>query len=599
MSAEARKIRSLLGRYCTPDRNSDKTEIFLTSTTNSVADAATENFADLLAESFGEGTNVEGSVVRGFVIGIEGDAVIIDVGLKSEGRVPLKELAAPGQQADVSIGDEIEVYVERMEDLNGQAVLSRDKARREEAWGVLEASFEKQERVTGVIFGKVKGGFTVDLSGATAFLPGSQVDIRPVRDLGPLMGTPQPFQILKIDRRRGNIVVSRRAVLEESRAEARSELVSNLQEGQVLQGVVKNITDYGAFVDLGGVDGLLHVTDIAWQRISHPSEALQIGETVEVQVIRFNAETQRISLGMKQLLSDPWENVEGKFPIEAKMEGRVTNITDYGAFVELEAGVEGLVHVSEMSWTKKNVHPGKIVSTSQQVEVMVLDVDLSKRRISLGLKQCTNNPWEDLSTTYPVGTEIDGEIRNITEFGLFVGLNDDIDGLVHLSDISWENAGEEALDGFTKGDTVKAKVLDIDVNKERISLGIKQLTDDPFAGQADAYRKGEVVTCTVSAVTDNGIDVTVGENMTGFIRRTDLSRDRAEQRADRFAVGEKVDAIVTSVDKKTRKLSLSIKARESAEEKKAMAEFGSSDSGASLGDILGAALAKKETSDEK
>jgi len=571
----------------------------LTSTTNSAADAATENFADLLAESFGEGTNVEGSVVRGFVIGIEGDAVIIDVGLKSEGRVPLKELAAPGQQADVSIGDEIEVYVERMEDRNGQAVLSRDKARREEAWGVLEASFEKQERVTGIIFGKVKGGFTVDLSGATAFLPGSQVDIRPVRDLGPLMGTPQPFQILKIDRRRGNIVVSRRAVLEESRAEARSELVSNLQEGQVLQGVVKNITDYGAFVDLGGVDGLLHVTDIAWQRISHPSEALQIGETVEVQVIRFNAETQRISLGMKQLLSDPWENVEGKFPIGAKMDGRVTNITDYGAFVELEAGVEGLVHVSEMSWTKKNVHPGKIVSTSQQVEVMVLDVDLSKRRISLGLKQCTNNPWEDLSATYPVGTEIDGEIRNITEFGLFVGLNEDIDGLVHLSDISWENAGEEALEGFTKGDMVKAKVLDIDVNKERISLGIKQLTDDPFAGQADAYRKGEVVTCTVSAVTDNGIDVTIGENMTGFIRRTDLSRDRAEQRADRFAVGEKVDAIVTSVDKKTRKLSLSIKARESAEEKQAMAEFGSSDSGASLGDILGATLAKKETTDEK
>jgi len=570
----------------------------LTSTTNSAADAATENFADLLAESFGEGTNVEGSVVRGFVIGIEGDAVIIDVGLKSEGRVPLRELAAPGQKADISIGDEIEVYVERMEDRNGQALLSRDKARREEAWGVLETSFEKQERVTGVIFGKVKGGFTVDLSGATAFLPGSQVDIRPVRDLGPLMGTPQPFQILKIDRRRGNIVVSRRAVLEESRAEARSELVSNLQEGQILQGVVKNITDYGAFVDLGGVDGLLHVTDIAWQRISHPSEALQIGETVEVQVIRFNAETQRISLGMKQLLSDPWENVDGKFPVGAKMEGRITNITDYGAFVELEAGVEGLVHVSEMSWTKKNVHPGKIVSTSQQVEVMVLDVDLSKRRISLGLKQCTNNPWEDLSATYAVGTEINGEIRNITEFGLFVGLNEDIDGLVHLSDISWETAGEEALEGFTKGDMVKAKVLDIDVNKERISLGIKQLTDDPFAGQADAYRKGEVVTCTVSAVSENGIDVTIGENMTGFIRRTDLSRDRAEQRADRFAVGEKVDAIVTSVDKKTRKLSLSIKARESAEEKQAMAEFGSSDSGASLGDILGAALAKKESDDK-
>ena len=571
----------------------------MTSTTTKAAAAATENFADLLAESFGEGTNIEGSVVRGFVIGMDSEAVIIDVGLKSEGRVPLKELAAPGQTPQVAIGDEIEVYVERMEDRNGQAVLSRDKARREEAWGVLETSFEKQERVTGIIFGKVKGGFTVDLSGATAFLPGSQVDIRPVRDLGPLMGTPQPFQILKIDRRRGNIVVSRRAVLEESRAEARSELVSNLQEGQVLQGVVKNITDYGAFVELGGVDGLLHVTDIAWQRISHPSEALQIGETVEVQVIRFNAETQRISLGMKQLMSDPWENVEGKFPIGAKMEGRVTNITDYGAFVELEAGVEGLVHVSEMSWTKKNVHPGKIVSTSQQVEVMVLDVDLSKRRISLGLKQCTANPWEDLTETYPLGTEIEGEVRNITEFGLFVGLTEDIDGLVHLSDISWETTGEAALEGFNKGDMIKAKVLDIDISKERISLGIKQLTDDPYAGQADAYRKGEVVTCTVASVSDNGIDVTVGESMTGFIRRTDLSRDRAEQRADRFAVGEKVDAVVTNVDKKTRKLTLSIKARETAEEKQAMADFGSSDSGASLGDILGAALAKRDGDDDK
>jgi small subunit ribosomal protein S1 len=569
----------------------------LTSKTTNAAPAATENFADLLAESFGEGTNIEGSVVRGFVIGIDNEAVIIDVGLKSEGRVPLKELAAPGQVPTVAIGDEIEVYVERMEDRNGQAILSRDKARREEAWGVLETSFERQERVTGIIFGKVKGGFTVDLSGATAFLPGSQVDIRPVRDLGPLMGTPQPFQILKIDRRRGNIVVSRRAVLEESRAEARSELVSNLQEGQVLQGVVKNITDYGAFVDLGGVDGLLHVTDIAWQRITHPSEALQIGETVEVQVIRFNPETQRISLGMKQLMSDPWESVEGKFPIGAKMEGRVTNITDYGAFVELEAGVEGLVHVSEMSWTKKNVHPGKIVSTSQQVEVVVLDVDMSKRRISLGLKQCTVNPWEDLTQTYPIGTEIEGEVRNITEFGLFVGLTEDIDGLVHLSDISWDTTGEAALEAFDKGNVVKAKVLDIDISKERISLGIKQLTEDPYAGQVDSYRKGEVVTCTVASVSENGIDVTVGENMTGFIRRTDLSRDRAEQRSDRFAVGEKVDAVVTNVDKKTRKLTLSIKARETAEEKQAMADFGSSDSGASLGDILGAALAKRDGDD--
>ena len=575
-----------------------KTEIYLTSENTSAADAATENFADLLAESFGENTNIEGSVVRGFVIGMEGDAVIIDVGLKSEGRVPLKELTTPGQEPDVNIGDEIEVYVERMEDKNGQAMLSREKARREEAWGVLEASFEKQERVTGVIFGKVKGGFTVDLSGATAFLPGSQVDIRPVRDLGPLMGTPQPFQILKIDRRRGNIVVSRRAVLEESRAEARSELVSNLQEGQVLQGVVKNITDYGAFVDLGGVDGLLHVTDIAWQRISHPSEALQIGETVEVQVIRFNPETQRISLGMKQLQSDPWESAEGKFPIGSKLEGRVTNITDYGAFVELEAGVEGLVHVSEMSWTKKNVHPGKIVSTSQQVEVMVLDVDLGKRRISLGLKQCSGNPWEEYSAANPAGNEIEGEIRNITEFGLFVGLTEEIDGLVHLSDISWEATGEAALEGFNKGDMVKAKILDVDIDKERISLGIKQLTDDPYAGQMDSHRKGEVVTCTVTQLTDNGIEVSVGESLTGFIRRADLSRDRAEQRADRFAVGEKVDAVITNVDKKSRKLTLSIKARETAEEKQAVEEYGSSDSGASLGDILGAALAKRESDDD-
>ena len=575
-----------------------KTEIYLTSENTSAVDAATENFADLLAESFGENTNIEGSVVRGFVIGMEGDAVIIDVGLKSEGRVPLKELTTPGQEPEVNIGDEIEVYVERMEDKNGQAMLSREKARREEAWGVLEASFEKQERVTGVIFGKVKGGFTVDLSGATAFLPGSQVDIRPVRDLGPLMGTPQPFQILKIDRRRGNIVVSRRAVLEESRAEARSELVSNLQEGQVLQGVVKNITDYGAFVDLGGVDGLLHVTDIAWQRISHPSEALQIGETVEVQVIRFNPETQRISLGMKQLQSDPWESVEGKFPIGSKLEGRVTNITDYGAFVELEAGVEGLVHVSEMSWTKKNVHPGKIVSTSQQVEVMVLDVDLGKRRISLGLKQCSGNPWEEYSAANPAGTEIEGEIRNITEFGLFVGLTEEIDGLVHLSDISWEATGEAALEGFNKGDMVKAKILDVDIDKERISLGIKQLTDDPYAGQMDSHRKGEVVTCTVTQLTDNGIEVSIGESLTGFIRRADLSRDRAEQRADRFAVGEKVDAVITNVDKKSRKLTLSIKARETAEEKQAVEEYGSSDSGASLGDILGAALAKRESDDD-
>ena len=557
-----------------------------------------ENFADLLAESFAENTSIEGSVVRGYVIDVTSDHVIIDVGLKSEGRVPLKEFAAPGQEAEVKTGDMVEVYVERMEDREGQAVLSRDKARREEAWVVLENAFEAQERVTGVIFGRVKGGFTVDLSGATAFLPGSQVDIRPVHDISPLMGTPQPFQILKIDRRRGNIVVSRRAVLEESRAEARSELVSNLQEGQILQGVVKNITDYGAFVDLGGVDGLLHVTDIAWRRINHPSEALTVGQTVEVQVIRFNAETQRISLGMKQLQSDPWEAAAEKFTIGNKLSGRVTNITDYGAFVELDEGVEGLVHVSEMSWTKKNVHPGKLVSTSQQIEVMVLDVDMVKRRISLGLKQCTANPWEDFQTKYKIGDEIEGEIRNITEFGLFVGLTEDIDGLVHLSDISWEQSGEEAMEGFEKGNTVKAKILDVDLEKERISLGIKQLGDDPLAGAVEKVRKGDVVTCTITAVTDQGLEVRVGDALSGFIRRGDLARDRSEQRTERFAVDEKIDAQITQIDNKTRKLTLSVKAREIAEEKQAMADFGSSDSGASLGDILGAALAKKDGDDD-
>ena len=558
------------------------------------ADAAMEDFDALIAESFGDHISIEGSVVKGIIISIEGDSALIDVGLKSEGRVALKEFTSPGQEHGLKAGDEVEVYVERMEDRNGEAMLSREKARREEAWAVLEQGFEKQERVIGTIFGRVKGGFTVDLSGATAFLPGSQVDIRPVRDIGPLLGTPQPFQILKMDRRRGNIVVSRRAVLEESRAEARSELVANLKEGQTLQGVVKNITDYGAFVDLGGVDGLLHVTDIAWRRINHPSEALQIGQTVDVQVIRFNSETQRISLGMKQLEADPWEGVEAKYPVSTKFTGRVTNITDYGAFVELEPGIEGLVHVSEMSWTKKNVHPGKIVSTSQEVEVMVLDVDPTKRRISLGLKQCLSNPWDDFMTQYPVGSEIEGEVKNITEFGLFVGLLGEIDGMVHLSDLDWERPGEEAIQDYKKGDMVRAKVLDIDTDKERISLGVRQLSEDPFESGAATVRKGSIVTCTVTQLSENGIEVTVGDGMPGFIRKTELSRDRSEQRTDRFAVGEKVDAKVTQIDQKSRRLTLSIKAREAEEEKKAMKDYGSSDSGASLGDILGAALRQRE-----
>jgi small subunit ribosomal protein S1 len=558
-----------------------------------------ESFAALLDESMGVTTSgLEGTVVKGRVIAIENDAALIDVGLKSEGRVPLKEFAAGGATPEIHVGDIVEVFLERMEDKNGEAALSREKARREEAWTQLEKSFQANERVTGTIFGRVKGGFTVDLNGAVAFLPGSQVDIRPVRDIAPLLGSPQPFQILKMDRSRGNIVVSRRAVLEESRAEQRSELVASLKEGQILNGVVKNITDYGAFVDLGGVDGLLHVTDIAWRRINHPSEALNIGQSVKVQVIRFNPETQRISLGMKQLEADPWEGVELKYPANAKFKGRVTNITDYGAFVELEPGVEGLVHVSEMSWTKKNVHPGKIVSTSQEVEVMVLDVDPTKRRISLGLKQVMANPWEAFVEEHPVGAQVEGEVRNITEFGLFIGLPGDIDGMVHLSDIDWNKAGEDAVKDYHKGEMVKVKVLDVDVEKERISLGIKQLEADPFEEGMVRLRKGEVVTGTVSGITENGVDVTLADNVPGFIRKSELSRERSEQRPDRFAVGERIDAKITNIDRATRKVTLSIKARETDEEKRAMQEFGSSDSGASLGDILGAAIRRRQSETE-
>jgi small subunit ribosomal protein S1 len=564
------------------------------------APAQRESFAALLNESMGVANSLEGTVVKGRVISIENDAALIDVGLKSEGRVPLKEFAAGGQEPEIHVGDIVEVFLERMEDKNGEASLSREKARREEAWTQLEKSFQANERVTGRIFGRVKGGFTVDLDGAVAFLPGSQVDIRPVRDIGPLLGSDQPFQILKMDRSRGNIVVSRRAVLEESRAEQRSELVASLKEGQILTGVVKNITDYGAFVDLGGVDGLLHVTDIAWRRINHPSEALHIGQSVKVQVIRFNPETQRISLGMKQLEADPWEGVELKYPSGAKFKGRVTNITDYGAFVELEPGVEGLVHVSEMSWTKKNVHPGKIVSTSQEVEVMVLDVDPQKRRISLGLKQVMPNPWDAFIEEHPVGNTVEGEVRNITEFGLFIGLPGDIDGMVHLSDIDWSRSGEEAVHDYRKGQLVKVKVLDVDVEKERISLGIKQLEADPFEAGVASVKKGDVVTATISSIQESGIEVALPDGMPGFIRKSELSRDRSEQRPDRFAVGERVDAKITTVDRATRRVSLSIKAREVDEEKRAMQEFGSAESGASLGDILGAAIRRRQgETDEK
>ncbi|MFA4949922.1 30S ribosomal protein S1 [Brevundimonas sp.] len=559
-----------------------------------------DDFSALLDETLQGRDLGEGQVVHGRVVGIEKDILIIDVGLKTEGRIPAREFGIGEGAVIPKLGDNVEVYLERVENALGEAVISRDKARREEAWTRLEVVFAEGVPVNGAIIGRVKGGFTVDLGGASAFLPGSQVDIRPVRDVGPLMGKEQPFAILKMDRPRGNIVVSRRAILEEARAEQRTELVGQLQEGEVREGVVKNITDYGAFVDLGGIDGLLHVTDMSWKRVSHPSQVLAVGDTVKVQVVKINPDTQRISLGMKQLQTDPWDGVEAKYPVGAKMSGRITNITDYGAFVELEAGVEGLVHVSEMSWTKKNVHPGKIVSTSQEVDVVVLDVDASKRRISLGLKQAQDNPWDAFVAANPIGSTVEGEVKNATEFGLFIGLDNDIDGMVHLSDLDWNVSGEEAIQRYRKGETVKAKVLDVDVEKERVSLGIKQLGGDPV-GEGDVYKKGQQVTVTVTAVETGGLEVKFGEDdapVSSFIRKSDLSRDRNEQRTERFSVGDRVDAMVTGIDKASRRVSVSIKALEMKDEAAAIEQFGSSDSGASLGDILGAALREKAGSKE-
>ena len=563
--------------------------------TAAAAAPSREDFAQMLEESFAAGAPQEGAVVKGIVVGIEKDMAVIDVGAKTEGRVAIREFQGPGRQNEIKIGDTVEVYLERVENALGEAVLSRDKARREESWGKLETAFKNNEKVTGVIFNQVKGGFTVDLDGAVAFLPRSQVDIRPIRDVTPLMNVNQPFQILKMDRRRGNIVVSRRTVLEETRAEQRQELVQNLEEGQVIDGVVKNITDYGAFVDLGGIDGLLHVTDIAWRRVNHPTEVLNIGQSVKVKIIKINHETHRISLGMKQLLDDPWQGIEAKFPVGTRFKGRVTNITDYGAFVELEPGIEGLIHVSEMSWTKKNVHPGKIVSTSQEVEVQILEVDPVKRRISLGLKQTMRNPWEVFVEKYPPGSNVEGEVKNKTEFGLFLGLDGDVDGMVHLSDLDWKRPGEQVIEEFKKGDKVQAQVLDVDVEKERISLGIKQLQGDPMdTAAAGDLKKNAVVTTEVLEVKESGIDVKIVDtDLVAFIKRSELARDRNDQRSDRYQVGQKVDARVTLFDRRASKVQLSIKALEMHEEKEAIAQYGSSDSGATLGDILGTALKRK------
>ena len=558
-----------------------------------------ESFAELFAKQIELDDKIEGKVVKGTVISIDKDMINIDVGYKAEGRINVREFVGKDKSASPKVGDIVEVYLERVENKNGEAILSREKARREESWETLEKASEIKEKVTGTIFGRVKGGFSVDLDGAIAFLPGSQVDVRPTRDSHHLVGSSQLFHILKMDRRRGNIVVSRRSVLEESRAEAKAELVSTMEEGQILEGIIKNITDYGAFVDLGEVDGLLHVTDISWKRISHPSEALSIGQKVKVQVIKFNPETQRISLGMKQLEEDPWEVAQSKYKVKDKFSGRVTNITDYGAFVELESGIEGLVHVSEMSWTKKNMQPGKIVSTSEEVEVIVLEIDSAKRRISLGMKQCKPNPWLDLQENHKIGSEVEGEVKSITEFGLFIGLPGEMDGLIHLSDLAWNSSGEDIISNFKKGDLVKAKLLEIDIEKERVSLGIKQLTKDPMSDNKDLVR-GNIVTSVIKSITEKGLHVEISEGVNGFVKKSELAKERGDQRVDRFAVDEKIDGRIMSIDSNTREVNLSIKALQVAEEKQAMKDYGSVDSGASLGDILGAALEKKANkTDEK
>lgn len=550
-----------------------------------------ESFADLFETSVKE-EKIAGTVIKGTVIAVENGIAIIDVGLKTEGRISLKEFeAGEGEDAGVSVGDKVEVYLERIEGATqGGIAISREKALRQKAWETLELTCKDGDTIEGTIFGRVKGGFTVDIDGVIAFLPGSQVDIRPVKDIGPLMNIKQPFQILKMDAKQGNVIVSRRAILEESRAEERSEVLAKIKEGSEMDGVVKNITDYGAFIDLGSVDGLLHVTDISWSRISHPSEVLTLGQEVKVKVIKFNEETKRISLGMKQLESNPWRGISAKFPKATICKGTVTNITDYGAFVEIAEGIEGLVHVSEITWAKNTSHPSKHLAVGQEVDIMILDIDEEKHRISLGMKQCEDNPWKSFGDKYPIGTIIEGEIKNTVDFGLFIGLEKNVDGLVHVSDLSWEDNPEEILKGYEVGQVVKVKVLGVEPEKERISLGVKQLEDDPKAASIQGLKKGAAVTCVVSAVQDDGIKVTVNDSAETFIKRNDLARDRADQRPDKFAVGDKVDAKIISVDKNSCNFTLSIKALEVDEQKEAIANYGSTDSGASLGDILGAAL---------
>ncbi|MDH5632996.1 MAG: 30S ribosomal protein S1 [Gammaproteobacteria bacterium] len=547
-----------------------------------------ESFAELFEESLKSSDMKPGQLIVGEVIDVNDDYVTVFAGLKSEGVIPAYEFKGANGELSVSVGDQVEVVVDQLEDGFGSTRLSREKAVREKTWGVLEKAFEAEAIVTGVMTGKVKGGFTVTIDNVRAFLPGSLVDVRPIRDPSYLEGKELEFKVIKIDRRRNNVVVSRRAVVESEMSADREELLSNLEEGQTVKGVVKNLTDYGAFVDLGGIDGLLHITDLAWKRVKHPSELLNIGDEIEAKVLRYDRDRNRVSLGLKQLGSDPWEDISRRYPESSRLFGKVTNITDYGSFVEIEEGIEGLVHVSEMDWTNKNIHPSKVVQVGDEVEVMILDIDPERRRISLGMKQCKSNPWEDFAVNHNKGDTVKGSIKSITDFGIFVGLDGGIDGLIHLSDLSWSRPGEEAVRDFKKGDEIEAVVLAVDAERERISLGVKQIEGDPFSSFVAEHGKGSIVTGTVESVEAKGAVIRLSEEVDGYLRASELSMDRVEDARAMLNEGDEVEAKITTIDRKNRKISLSIKAKDLAEESEVVQQYSGKPArtGVTLGDKL-------------
>ncbi|ACA86590.1 MULTISPECIES: 30S ribosomal protein S1 [Shewanella] len=547
----------------------------------------TESFADLFEQSLNELEFRPGSIVTGVVVRIENGTVLVDAGLKSESPIPAEQFKNAQGELEIAVGDSVDVALDSVEDGFGETQLSREKAKRHEAWIVLEKAYEDAETVIGVINGKVKGGFTVELNGIRAFLPGSLVDVRPVRDTAHLENKDLEFKVIKLDQKRNNVVVSRRAVIESESSAERDALLENLQEGQSVKGIVKNLTDYGAFVDLGGVDGLLHITDMAWKRVKHPSEIVNVGDEINVKVLKYDRERTRVSLGLKQLGEDPWLEISKRYPESTKLTGRVTNLTDYGCFVEIEEGVEGLVHVSEMDWTNKNIHPSKVVNLGDEVEVLVLDIDEERRRISLGLKQCKVNPWDDFADRFAKGDKVTGKIKSITDFGIFIGLDGGIDGLVHLSDISWNGTGEEAVAEYKKGDEINAVVLSVDPERERISLGVKQTEDDPFNAYLADKKKGAIVNGTVTAVDAKGVTIELAETVEGYLRVSDISRERIEDASTVYSVGDAVESKFMGVDRKNRTISLSIKAKDEADEKEAMASLNKQED-----DVMSSAMAE-------